>query len=198
MNYISYVPPTEEYYVSEDEYEEELQTEDDDLKLDDIERIINFTPAIADNQQLSENATVLANMQEQSAIDSKRKYKKYGLEQIRQFIQIMQDEGITVPKAAARCSIPRGTAYKLFAEYTESGGTVLPGSASKAKNRGTKQKLFPHHTKFIVEYLENNRSSTLKLAREALLREFSDVGDISLTSLWKHIKNECSISVNQE
>lgn len=198
MDYISYVPPTEEYYVTEEEYEEELQLKDDDLKLSDIEKIIDFTSTVAGNQQQSENAIVIANMQEQSAIDSKKKYKKYGPEQIRQFIQIMQDESITVPKAAARCSIPRGTAYKLFAEYTESGGTVLPGSASKAKNRGTKQKLFPHHTKFIVSYLENNRSTTLKLAREALLREFPEVGDISLTSLWKHIKNECSISVNQE
>ncbi|CAO3643609.1 unnamed protein product [Mucor hiemalis] len=200
MDYINYVPPTSEYYVSEEEFDDQSITEDDDFKLEDIESVIEFTSTM-DIQQISENAEVKANTGElhsSSTMDNKRKYKKYGPEQIRQFIKIMQDEGSTVPKAAARCSIPRGTAYKLFAEFNESDGTVLPGSASKAKNRGTKQKLFPQHTKFIVDYLENNRMSTLKLAREALLQEFADVGDISLTSLWKHIKNECTIPVKQE
>ena len=38
--------------------------------------------------------------------DGNKKYKKYTPEQVRMFIQIMQDEGTTVPKATVRCNIP--------------------------------------------------------------------------------------------
>ncbi|KAG2209702.1 hypothetical protein INT47_001848 [Mucor saturninus] len=66
--------------------------------------------------------------------DGNKKYKKYTPEQVRTFIQIMQDEGTTVPKAAD------------FNDSNGSNGSVLPGFAPKAKNRGTKQKLFSQHT----------------------------------------------------
>ncbi|KAI9477914.1 MAG: hypothetical protein EXX96DRAFT_484148 [Benjaminiella poitrasii] len=70
--------------------------------------------------------------------DGSKKYKKYTPEQVRMFIQIMQDEGTTVPKAAVRCNIPRQSAYRLLKEFNDSNGSVLPGFAPKAKNRGTK------------------------------------------------------------
>ncbi|KAI8890545.1 hypothetical protein K501DRAFT_168793 [Backusella circina FSU 941] len=57
----------------------------------------------------------------------------------------MQDEGTTVPKAAVRCNIPRQSAYWLHKDFNDSSGSVFPGFAPKAKNRGTKQKLFPQH-----------------------------------------------------
>ncbi|RCH83467.1 hypothetical protein CU097_007837 [Rhizopus azygosporus] len=76
------------------------------------------------------------------SIDDGKKCK-YSPEQIRLFIQIMQGEGTTVPKAGVRCSIPRQSVYRLLKEFNDSNGSVLPGFAPKAKNRGTKQKLFP-------------------------------------------------------
>ncbi|ORE08955.1 hypothetical protein BCV72DRAFT_179693, partial [Rhizopus microsporus var. microsporus] len=57
----------------------------------------------------------------------------------------------TVPKAAVRCSIPRQSAYRLFKEFNGSNGSVLPGFAPKAKNRGTKRKLFPQHILFLIQ-----------------------------------------------
>ncbi|KAI7887278.1 uncharacterized protein EV154DRAFT_520794 [Mucor mucedo] len=56
------------------------------------------------------------------------------------FIQIMQDEGTTVPKAAVRCNIPRQSAYRLLNYFNDSKGSVLLCFAPKAKNRDTKQK----------------------------------------------------------
>ncbi|ORE17331.1 hypothetical protein BCV71DRAFT_181650, partial [Rhizopus microsporus] len=49
-----------------------------------------------------------------------------------------------------RCSIPRQSVYRLLKEFNDSNGSVLPGFAPKAKNRGTKQKLFPQHTIFLI------------------------------------------------
>lgn len=62
-----------------------------------------------------------------------KNYKKYGPEKIRQFMQTMQDEGPTFPKAAARCMIPQKFAYRFFREFSASSGTVPPSSAPKAK-----------------------------------------------------------------
>lgn len=83
-------------------------------------------------------------------IDDDKKYKKCSPEQVRLFIQTMQDEGITVSKAAVRCSIPQQSAYRLLKEFNDSSGSVLPRFASKAKNKGTKRKLFPQLTLFLI------------------------------------------------
>ncbi|CEG83375.1 hypothetical protein RMATCC62417_17304 [Rhizopus microsporus] len=73
--------------------------------------------------------------------DKKKKKNKYGPEQIRRFIEILQEEGVSVPVAAKRCMIPRSTAYKLFNEFNSGDGTVLPeGSLKKKANRGTAKK----------------------------------------------------------
>jgi hypothetical protein len=69
--------------------------------------------------------------------------------------------------------------------FNTSNGSVLPSFAPKAKNRGTKQKLFPQLTLFLIQYLDNNKSSTLGLTKEALLKEFPDLDDISIPSLWR-------------
>ncbi|GAA5814618.1 hypothetical protein MFLAVUS_008117 [Mucor flavus] len=95
----------------------------------------------------------------------------------------MQDEGTTVPKVAVRCNIPRQSAYRLLKEFNDSNGSILPGFAPKAKNKGTKQKLFGQHFLFLIDYLDNHKSTTLGLAKEVLLKQFPDLEDISIPSL---------------
>ncbi|KAI7894095.1 uncharacterized protein EV154DRAFT_403766, partial [Mucor mucedo] len=55
--------------------------------------------------------------------------------------------------------------YRLLKEFNDSNGSVLSGFAPKAKNRGTKQK----HTLFMIDYLDNHKSTTPGLAKEAFL-----------------------------
>jgi hypothetical protein len=141
--------------------------------------------------------TITQNLKTVSIDVDKRKFKKYTSERVRQFIQIMQDEGTTVPKAVVRCNISRQSAYTLLKEFNTSSGSILPGFAPKAKNRGTKQKLFPQHTLFLIQYLDNNRSSTLGLTEETLLKNFPDLDDISIPSLWGRVTNECAFSLKR-
>ncbi|KAG1455015.1 hypothetical protein G6F56_007175 [Rhizopus delemar] len=90
--------------------------------------------------------------------DDKKMKNKYGPEQIRCFIEVLQEEGVSVPVAAER----RSTAYRLFKEFNLGDGTILPGGALKKKaNRGTARKLFPDHTHFLVTYSDEHPSSTL-------------------------------------
>ncbi|KAG2191224.1 hypothetical protein INT47_001826 [Mucor saturninus] len=185
MDYISYIPPSD-YYIIDDESEEQM--EDVAYQYGDIEKIIDFDSVteITKVDSTMEIDSLTENLKTVSIDDGKRRYKKYTPEQVRMFIQIMQDEGTTVPKAAVRCKIPQQSAYRLLKDFNDSNSSVLPGFAPKAKNRGTKQKLFPQHTLFLIKYFDNHRSSTLGLTKEALLKQFPDLEDISIFSLWKH------------
>ncbi|CEP20206.1 hypothetical protein [Parasitella parasitica] len=107
----------------------------------------------------------------------------------------MQDEGTTVPRVEVRCGIPRQRAYRLLKEFNYSNGSVLPGLAQKAKNRCTKQKLFPQHTHFLIQYLVHHRSSTMEITKDTLLEQFPDTDNISIPSLWKHVTIECTFSL---
>ena len=118
--------------------------------------------------------------------EDKKKKNKYGPEQIRRFIEILQEEGVSVPVAAKRCMIPRSTAYKLFNEFNAGDGTVLPGGSLKKKaNQGTAKKIFPEHTRFLVSYFDEHPSSHLEMARGAPIGHFEGF-TISLPALWKH------------
>ncbi|KAI8877528.1 hypothetical protein K501DRAFT_130034, partial [Backusella circina FSU 941] len=131
------------------------------------------------------------------ADDSKRKKNKYGFEQIRLFIELIQEEGLSVPKAAERCMILRNSAYILFNEFNEGDGSVLPGTSKKKKaNRGIPVKLLRQHTEFLVKLFDENPASTIEMAREALSANFSDF-TISLPSLWKHLTEVCHFSLKQ-
>ncbi|ORE12324.1 hypothetical protein BCV71DRAFT_149884, partial [Rhizopus microsporus] len=61
------------------------------------------------------------------------------------------------------------SAYRLLKDFNDSNGSVLPGFAPKAKNRGTKQKLFSQHTLFLIQYLDSHKPTTLGLTKEVLL-----------------------------
>ncbi|KAG1469783.1 hypothetical protein G6F56_003056 [Rhizopus delemar] len=100
---------------------------------------------------------------------------------------------VSVPVAAKMCS----TAYKLFKEFNSGNGTVLlRGALKKKADRGTAKKLFPDHTHFLVTYFDEHSSSTLEMARGVLNEHFENF-TISLTTLWKHLTEECFFSLKQ-
>lgn len=143
MDYINYISRSD-YYNSDDVFEEKM--EDVTYQYGYIENIINF-------DLLTEITNVLTTMEIDTFTqtlksvvidDGRRNYKKYTPEQARLFIQIMQDESTFVPETALRCNISRQSAYTLLKEFNANDGSF----ALKAKNRGTKQKLFPEHTQF--------------------------------------------------
>ncbi|KAG1143752.1 hypothetical protein G6F37_012418 [Rhizopus arrhizus] len=106
MDYISYIPPSDYYII---DYESKEQMEDVAYQYGDIEKIIDFD-AVTETTKVNigmEIDTITENLKIISIDDGKRKYKKYIIEQVRQFIQIMQDEGTIISKAAVRCNIPR-------------------------------------------------------------------------------------------
>lgn len=189
MDYTSYIPPSD-YYIIDDESEEQM--EDVAYQYGDIEKIIDFDSAteIPKVDSTMKIDSLMENLKIVSIDNGSKKYKKYTSEQVCMFVKIMQDEGTTVPRAAVRCGIPRQSAYRLLKEFNDSNGSVLPDFAPKAKNRGTKQKLSPQHTHFLIQYLDNHRSSTMGLTKDALLKQFPDIENISIPSLWKHVTIE--------
>ncbi|KAI8880952.1 hypothetical protein K501DRAFT_190053 [Backusella circina FSU 941] len=106
-----------------------MEIEEIAIKYGDLHRLAGFKVASDSNVEAQMEHTVDALTNEISELEftksNNNKKKKYDLDQIRLFIQIMQEEGTTVPKAAARTMIPRSTAYKLFNEFNEGDGTVF-------------------------------------------------------------------------
>ncbi|KAG1470299.1 hypothetical protein G6F56_002763 [Rhizopus delemar] len=112
---------------------------------------------------------ITTDFNEISITDNSKKKNKYGPEQIRVFIELIQEERLSVPKAAKQCMISRNSAYLLLKEFNAGSGDVLPGKLLKKKaNRGTPVKLLSELTEFLVNLFDNNPSSTLEMAKEAL------------------------------
>jgi uncharacterized protein (UPF0264 family) len=107
MDFINFIPPSD-YYIIDDESEEQM--EDVAYQYGDIEKIIDFDSPPTEIPKVDttmEIDSLTESIKTVSIDDGSKKYKKYTPEQVHMFIQIMQDEGTTVPKAAARCNIPR-------------------------------------------------------------------------------------------
>jgi len=199
MDYVNYNPALEMGLYFESKYDS-MEIEEIAIEYGDLHNLAGFEAAFDSKMetQMEHHAVdaLTIEMSELEIAKSDKKKKKYGPDQIRLFIQIMQEEGTTVPKAAARTMIPRSTAYKLFNEFNEGDGTVLPGILSKGKNRGTRQKLFAEHAKFLVKLFDENPSYTLGMAIEKLALNFNGM-TISPPSLWKFITEQCALSLKQ-
>ncbi|KAI8385634.1 hypothetical protein BD560DRAFT_383936 [Blakeslea trispora] len=111
------------------------------------------------------------------------------------FVKIRRDECTTVSRAGAHCGILRQSACRLLKEFNDNNSSTLLGFVPNAKTRGTKQKLFPQHTHFLIQYLKNHQSSTMVLIKNALLKQFPDIENIPIPSLWKHITIQCTFSL---
>lgn len=109
--------------------------------------------------QLTEMGELVDTFQE-ITIALPRKNKKYGQDQIERIIRVIQERGLTVPKAAEQCRIPRSSAYNLLNKFNTCSGSIRPGTVKKSKT--TPKKLFPEHTEFLIEKFDTNPSITLK------------------------------------
>lgn len=75
---------------------------------------------------------------------------------------------------------------QIFNEFKFDDGIVLPGGSLKKKAiRGIAKKISFGHTFFLVIYFDEHPSSTLEMAREALIGHFEGL-IISIPALWKH------------
>ncbi|CEP16140.1 hypothetical protein [Parasitella parasitica] len=95
---------------------------------------------------------------------SKRKYKKHGVDQVERFIKMLQEEGLSVPKAAAVSGIPRSSAYRILDEFNDGDGHVLPGTTVKPKTPKPK-KLLQVHAQFLMALFDKNPSIVLEEVR---------------------------------
>lgn len=125
--------------------------------------------AIGENNEQDVNA-----QKETSVFDSEHKdstkflpYKAYGPENIKRFIQLVQEEGGSIAKHAKACLIPRYAAYEIFKQCNESDRTTTPIDCIKkpSKINGTVKtdncKITQEHTDFLVDLVEKIHVSQL-------------------------------------
>ncbi|KAI8375703.1 hypothetical protein EDC96DRAFT_496248, partial [Choanephora cucurbitarum] len=141
MDYIHY-KPSEDIHLAEDT-DDEMDVETTSIEYANHEMIVNLD-VMTQNELVKMTEAVDSTSQDTKTVSLCRsnKYKKYGQDQIERFIRIKQEEGMSVPKAAALCGIPRSTAYELINKFNAGNGTVLPGKNLK-KGSLRPKKLFP-------------------------------------------------------
>lgn len=162
-----------------------------------IEKIIDLdTTSFTREVEMEDAVDALTTGLKAVAIADQKKVKKYGPDQIRRFMELVQEEGMSIPKAAVQAMIPRSSAYKLFNEYNAGTSSVMPGPATKGKNRGTPQKLFDEHATALTKIFDSNPSCTLGLAAVELANQFDGL-TVSLPTLWEFITEKCAMSLKQ-
>ncbi|GAA5806569.1 hypothetical protein HPULCUR_012107 [Helicostylum pulchrum] len=146
MDYIHY-QPTADNYTSEDS-EDDMDLETTAMEYGAVEMILDYDGMQkAQEVQMEEVVNDLAEDMELVSIKTTRKNKNWGPSNVERLTHVMQEEGLSVPKAAEVAGIPRSTAYGLVNEFNASDGTVLSGSNPRKTNNKAK-KLFPEHSAF--------------------------------------------------
>ncbi|KAI8095124.1 uncharacterized protein B0P05DRAFT_524806 [Gilbertella persicaria] len=121
-------------------------------------------------------------------------YKKYDDHQISEYINLIT-EGMSVKEAAKKLNITINTAYR-YRKMWNTGG-VTPVRNKRGPAEGAMSKLKEEHTKFIINYIDNEKKDgALIHIRDALRREFPDL-EVSSSALHRHMKAKCAISLKR-
>ncbi|PHZ14663.1 uncharacterized protein RHIMIDRAFT_235427 [Rhizopus microsporus ATCC 52813] len=188
MDYIKYNPETESLLRAQ----YEMEVDNHELDFGTLNNLTHFESL---NHQVIEPQP-MEDLVEEITVDmskvklSTRKYKNYGADQIERSIKVLQEEGLSVPKATAVYGIPRSGAYRLLDEFNSCDGHVLPGTTVKPKTVKPKN-FFQGHTEFLIVLFNKNPSIVLEEARSQLLSNFPEIGDITISSLYTHIREKC-------
>ncbi|KAG2212939.1 hypothetical protein INT45_009796 [Circinella minor] len=194
MDFINYQPETDAYGYADSN--DDIDFESTAIEYGNIEMIVNFDDMKeAENERMIEAVNCISEEIQVLSINNIKRYKKYGQDQIERFICLKQEEGLSIPKAAAQCGIPRSTAYELINEFNSSDGTVLPGNNPR-KSQNKAKKLFPVHSEFLIQLFDQNPSIVLEQARIQLCERFPGL-EISIPGLYKHIREKCALSLKQ-
>ncbi|KAI9478818.1 MAG: hypothetical protein EXX96DRAFT_261025 [Benjaminiella poitrasii] len=195
MDFIHYNPATEPLLADESSFDE-MDLEDIAIQYSDLEMIIDFDRATEANVVEMEDAVYSLTVKFEVAFldDNKQRYKKYGHDQIKRMIDLIQEEDLSTPKAAKACGIPRSSAYGLVNEYNNSKASIIPASLLKKRDPRPKKKLFEEHSKFLIKLFDKAPTITLAIAREKLCKQFEGL-EISLHGLHKHITEKCWLSL---
>ncbi|ORY89521.1 hypothetical protein BCR43DRAFT_448386, partial [Syncephalastrum racemosum] len=119
-------------------------------------------------------------------------------EQVTEFIAIMQQESKKVGEAAKKAGINLSTAYRLYREWTNGGGEIMPGykPASKVQPAGNNRKLTAEHSLFLEQYVEQNPTCYVKDAAAELCKAFNGLS-ISDSAVHQHLTNKLSFTLTR-
>ncbi|KAG2225062.1 hypothetical protein INT45_003262 [Circinella minor] len=121
IGFINYEPETDAHGYAESK--DEMDFESTAIEYGNIEMIVKFDDMKeAENERMIEAVNCISEEIQVLSIRNIKRYKKYGQDQIERFIRLKQEEGLSIPKAAAQCGIPRSTTYELINEFNSSDG----------------------------------------------------------------------------
>jgi hypothetical protein len=110
MDFVNY-NPTEEQARDGESSPDEMDIEYIAHEYGNIEKIIDLdTTSFTREVEMEDAVDALTTGLKAVAIADQKKVKKYGPDQIRRFMELVQEEGMSIPKAAVQAMIPRSSA----------------------------------------------------------------------------------------
>ena len=123
-------------------------------------------------------------------------YRDYTVEQIQELIDLTIFSSLSARKAVFITDIVVCTAHNYISQYKlPNDPRWLPGQ-KMCYYRGNNCKLKEEHTKFLLEFFDNNPSAVLWEACTALYDEFLTLS-IDLSNVHHHLINYCSLTLKK-
>ncbi|CEP07197.1 hypothetical protein [Parasitella parasitica] len=116
MNSIHY-NPSEDPYSGYDESSNEMDLDNLAFRLGEIEKLVDMDTVIITDPKSTGIEEVMDSLTatfQKVTIDPPQKYKRNGQDQIEQFIRLIQEEGLTVPKSAEQCGYSSQQCVQAF------------------------------------------------------------------------------------
>ena len=127
---------------------------------------------------------------------SRGAYRDYSSQQIQELIDLMICCGMSARQAGLSTGIVIRTAQHYVRQYRlKEDPEWLPGKKDSHIG-GNNRKLTEDHTKFLMEFYDNNASAVLWEARDALYAKFPTLS-IDLSNVHRHLVNHCSLTLKK-
>ncbi|KAI9275362.1 hypothetical protein BY458DRAFT_507207 [Sporodiniella umbellata] len=121
--------------------------------------------------------------------DNRSPYKTYDKEQVEKFVDLLQEQGLSVVKAAQQSGIPRSTAYGLRKQFNLTGSLL---------NRGKEPQEMPeHYTRLLVNYIDQHPDAELGELQTLINRSPLDSVTVTKVRLKAYMEQACAFSLQE-
>jgi transposase len=122
-------------------------------------------------------------------------YRKYTKQQIQELFDLVSI-GWSARQASLRTGIVVRTGQHYIRTYNLDEEKRVPGGGQNSHLGGNDKKLDIHHTKFLIDFFDNDSSAALWETRDALYAQFPGIS-ISVSAIHKHLVRHCSLTLKK-
>ncbi|KAI9471055.1 MAG: hypothetical protein EXX96DRAFT_458153, partial [Benjaminiella poitrasii] len=185
--------------LGENVYMLEVETNDTRFALDNVTNFTEYVnhkslSTLVQARKDATNMSIHEPIFEKANGSIRKAYKRYKKEDIDNFLSLVNDEGMSVCKAARKLKVPLSTACNWCKKSSKDLGRVVQPTEVKNKRcRGRAPTLTGVHRSFLTALIGSDVNITLNKMMDRLVCEFKHL-KVSRTSLYNFATNKCKIT----